>query len=170
MAVGLAAFAAGAWWSWESLNPKDSNDAGQAALDRLLATPLADAQGRTVDLAQRRGKPLVLNFWATWCPPCVEEMPELSALAALLQPDVEIVGIGIDSAANIRQFAEKHRISYPLLIAGVAGLESVRGLGNEAGGLPFTVLVDRKGQISERILGRVNIGKLKEQLAVLAGS
>lgn len=94
-----------------------------------------------------RGQPAVVNFWATWCPPCVEEMPELSAFGDEFRDrGLRIVGIGIDSATNISQFSRKTPMSYPLLVAGTSGLELVRRLGNTAGALPFTVVVGRTGE------------------------
>lgn len=171
LAVGATAFGAGAWWSWETLQPRPVTDTTQAALEHLLATEFPDWQGKATRLQAWSGKVLALNFWATWCPPCIEEMPELSALANELRPKgAEVLGIGIDSAANIRQFAEKHRFSYPLLVAGAGALELIRSLGNESGGLPFTVIVDRRGRLVDRILGRVNIGRLRAQVLELAAA
>ena len=97
----------------------------------------------------------MFNFWATWCAPCIEEMPELSAMQEDLGPrGVQILGIGIDSDANIRKFAEKYPVSYPLLVASGSALEWMRALGNSQGGLPFTVVVDPAGGIRTRVLGR----------------
>jgi thiol-disulfide isomerase/thioredoxin len=142
--------------------------ADQGAVDHLFALQLSDSHGKPVALAQYKGKPLVLNFWATWCPPCVDEMPELNALQQELGSDkIRIVGIGIDSPSNIADFADKQKISYPLLVAGMGGTELSRRLGNKAGGLPFTVLIDAQGRARQQYLGRLKMDALRRDLAAL---
>ncbi len=165
------AFAAGAWWSWREATPSAELSSDQTTLGQLLSHSWQDADGQKIELEPLSGRILVLNFWATWCAPCVEEMPELSALSLeLAASKIQWLGIGIDSPNNIRQFAEKHRISYPLPVVGAAGLDWIKGLGNASGGLPFTVVIDRRGTVSSRILGRVDIKKLREQLLSLTRS
>ncbi len=169
LAAATLAFSAGAWWSWRGASPSVDGAIEAATLAQLLAHPWQDAQQQSLDMKPLRGRVLVINFWATWCAPCIEEMPELSALALeLTDQNVQMLGIAIDSSANVRQFADKHRISYPLPVVGAAGLEWIRGLGNAAGGLPFTVVVDRHGVVNSRVLGRVDIKQLREQLRKLA--
>ena len=116
-----------------------------------------DASARRA-LHSLSGKTVVLNFWATWCAPCVEEMPELSKLAESWQLDlgetVITLGLGIDSIANIERFYQKLPVSYPLLAANAQALELIRLFGNPSGGLPFTVIISSRGKIFERILGR----------------
>jgi peroxiredoxin len=95
-------------------------------------------------------------------------MPELAALQnEMAAKNLQIVGIGIDSPSNIKQFAEKHQVSYPLLVAGMQGTELSREMGNQAGGLPFTVLLDPTGQVRKTYLGRLNIAQLRSDLAEL---
>lgn len=120
----------------------------------LLAAPFVDLAGRERRLIEWRGRALVCNFWATWCAPCVEEVPML--VAAKLKHGAtgpEIVGIGIDNADKIREFATKFKINYPVLVAGATAIDLIRGLGNTAGGLPFTVLIDAHGALVYRHLG-----------------
>ncbi len=138
------------------------------AVDNLLSQSLADAGGQSQSLAQWKGKPLVVNFWATWCAPCVEEMPELSALQTeLAAKNIQILGIGIDSPSNIAEFATKYKITYPLYVGGMQGTELSHRLGNAAGGLPFTVLIDRDGNARKTYLGRLKMDELKKDLAGL---
>jgi thiol-disulfide isomerase/thioredoxin len=138
------------------------------AVAQLLAQTMPDAKGKPQDFASLKGKTLIVNFWATWCPPCVEEMPELSALQAELTPrNTQIIGIGIDNPANIADFAARYKIAYPLYIAGMNGTELSRQFGNQAGGLPFTVLVDAKGAVRKTYLGRLKIDELRRDLAGL---
>lgn len=139
-----------------------------AAVARLLQTSLNDTDNQPRRLAEWKDKTLLINFWATWCPPCVEEMPELTELQTeLAGKNIQIVGIGIDSPANIRQFAEKLHISYPLLIGGIEGTELSRQLGNQGGGLPFTVLIGPDGQVRQTYLGRLDMKKVRADLASL---
>ncbi len=163
--AGLAALAAGAGlsaWRLKLDAPADK------ALDlffsqvypRVPGAGLADVPGpdRQLALGSLKGRALVVNFWATWCPPCVEEMPELSELAEKWRRKygqrVETIGLGVDSLGNVIKFYEKMPVKYPLLASGTAGLELLRQMGNEAGGLPFTVVIAPSARISERILGR----------------
>src|SRR5690554_7624131 len=95
-----------------------------------------DAAGQPRRVSEFLGKPMVLNFWATWCPPCVKEMPDLDALQKK-HAGVQFVGLAVDTAANVQKFTEKVRVDYPLLIAGHGGIKLMRGLGNKNGGLPF---------------------------------
>jgi peroxiredoxin len=158
----IAFAGAGAYFANEKLSPKEPQD---QAVAQFLASSLTDHQGKPQAAKQWQGKILVLNFWATWCPPCVEEMPELVQLQKeLTSQNVQILGIGIDSPSNIKAFSEKHRISYPLFSTGMEGSELSRRFGNQAGGLPFTVLIDEAGNVKKSYLGRLNIKQLHEDI------
>ena len=142
--------------------------ASDPAVKAFFANSWQSPDGKPVDTQKWQGKVLVVNFWASWCPPCVEEMPTLDKLQQeFLQQNVLFVGIGIDSSSNIKHFSEKHKITFPLLIAGMQGTELSRELGNQAGGLPFTVLLDGSGQIRHTYLGKLNMEKLRADIAGL---
>jgi thiol-disulfide isomerase/thioredoxin len=136
-----------------------------SAVDNLLSQSMTDAGGKPQAMTQWKNKALIVNFWATWCTPCVDEMPELSALQTEIEPKIQILGIGIDSASNIAEFSSKYKISYPLYVAGVNGTDLSRQLGNQAGGLPFTVLIGRDGQVKKTYLGRLKMSELRKDLA-----
>lgn len=136
------------------------------ALNTLLSQSMPDASGQTQSLAQYKGKPLIVNFWATWCGPCVEEMPELTALQQEIAP-VQILGIGVDSQENIAKFAQKYQIRYPLFVAGTGATDLLRQFGNQAGGLPFTALVGKDGNVKKVYLGRIKFDELRADLAQL---
>jgi thiol-disulfide isomerase/thioredoxin len=143
-------------------------DGGSAV---LFAATFPDVDGRPQPLAQWRGRTLLVNFWATWCPPCVEEMPDLQQIRdSYAGKGVEVLGIGIDNAARIAEFRGRYRISLPLLVAGAGGSELNRALGNASGALPFTVLVDGEGRIRERHLGQVRPEQLRRWLDALVAS
>ncbi len=158
--LGLACLAAGGLVAaWRNR----STDDGSAVAERFYSMTWQDALGRPFDAGALRGRPLIINFWATWCPPCVEEMPELDLLQAELRSSgVTVVGIGIDSETKIRQFAEKTRFTYPLLPAGADGAELARVFGNQSSALPYTVVVSGDGRIRKRILGRFKLEELRQ--------
>jgi thiol-disulfide isomerase/thioredoxin len=116
----------------------------------------AQARGELLALAEFRGKPLVVNFWATWCPPCVEEMPELSAFFDKYNPKgVQLLGIAVDSPSNVREFLEERQFSYPLVVAGANGSELASRLGSRIDAFPYTVLVAPNGQVVQQKMGRI---------------
>jgi thiol-disulfide isomerase/thioredoxin len=137
-------------------------------VDILFAQSLPDTKGATQALAQWKGKPLVVNFWATWCSPCIEEIPELSVLQREIAPqNIQIIGIGIDTTSNITDFSLKHPVAYPLYNAGMNGTTLLSQFGNQAGGLPFTLLIDKKGQIKKTYRGRLQMEELRKDLTSL---
>jgi len=149
-ATGLLAAGAGGVFAW-----RRQASGGDPAARLMFEQTMASPDGASVPLANWRGRVLVVNFWATWCPPCVDEMPDLDKLQTQFGTRAQVVGIGIDSAKNINEFTKKVPVSYPLLVAGVTGSELSRQLGNTTGGLPFTVLIDAKGRVFDRISGRI---------------
>ena len=171
---GLAAMAVSGWAAWRASSrsaPAANRSVGVSA-ESVRAQPnpraLYDARlpgldGQEFLLNALKGRPLVVNFWATWCAPCVQEMPYLDSMAKEL-PEIVFVGIGIDTAQNIAQFVAKLPVSYRLLVAGHAGIAMVRELGNSAGGLPFTLLFDANGSIFDSILGQVEPVDLRQRV------
>ena len=143
-------------------------------LARGEGSPLRDARlvdltGRPRALSEWTGKVVVVNFWATWCAPCLEEIPLLmAARKAHATKGVEIVGIAIDQVPKITDFAAKLSIDYTLLAAGTEGLELMRRLGNRSGGLPFTVFLDRTGTLVRKKLGVLRQPELDTILSDLA--
>lgn len=138
------------------------------ASTHLYAQTLNDLSGKPQSLAQWKGKALLVNFWATWCAPCVQEMPELSALANEEGGKrFNVIGVGIDSPSAMGEFAAKHNIKYPLYVGGMGGTELSRGFGNPSGGLPFTVLIGADGQVKKTYLGKLKFDELKADLAAL---
>jgi len=126
---------------------------------KLLSASFPDLSGRRRRLSEWQGRVTLFNFWATWCAPCREEMPLLDTLGVRL--GISVVGIGIDNAAKIVEFAAKVGVRYQLLVADVSGLELMRALGNSSGSLPFTVVLDRAGRIAARKLGPLSAAELE---------
>jgi len=129
---------------------------------------LADPKGQIQRFDQWRGKVLVVNYWATWCFPCREEMPGFSRLHDKYQAQgVQFVGISIDDAAKINEFQKETPVSYPLLIADMATMAKSAELGNNRQALPFTAVFDRQGNLAMSKLGRWNEADLEPKLADL---
>ena len=160
--TGLAMLIIGiALGSWR-IKPKD--EVPPAGWVFELSFP--DPAGKEVRLADARGRLTVVNFWATWCPPCVEEMPELSRIHADLSPsNVKIVGLAVDSPSNVREFAKRYPVSYPLLVTGGSGTELAKRLGNAIDGLPYTVLIDEKGSVLRKKAGRIREEELRSWIS-----
>lgn len=155
----------GAYFGAKRFDPAPAED---GAISTLFRSSLPDTQNQQRSFGEWKGKILLVNFWATWCPPCVAEMPELVELQAeMAGRNLQIIGIGIDSPTNIRQFAEKLQISYPLLVAGMEGTELSRQLGNQGGGLPFTVLIGPDGRVRKTYIGRLDMKNVRADLASL---
>ena len=118
---------------------------------KLLSASFNDLSGRPRQLSEWQGRVVLFNFWATWCAPCREEMPLLDA--ATRKFHFSAVGIGIDSAAKIGEFASKYGIRYEMLVGSGAAIPLMKDLGNSSGGLPFSLLLDRRGRVAYRKLG-----------------
>lgn len=161
--VGVVAAAAG------TLAGVFALQSGSGAAE-LLAAEFRDLDGRPRRLLEWQGRALLCNFWATWCAPCREEVPLLVAAKQQLNPArVEIVGIGIDSADKIREFARTYQINYPLLVADATALGVLRGLGNRGGALPYTVALNPSGAVAARRVGAFSEAELRQVLASLVG-
>lgn len=127
-----------------------------------------DSKGDQVALSSVRGRHTVVNFWATWCPPCVEEMPELSLIHREFSPKgVNVIGLAIDSPSAVRSFLETREFSYPLLITGASGSELGKRLGNAIEALPYTVLINEDGNVIKQKLGRIREEELRAWIAEL---
>lgn len=112
--------------------------------------------GQPLAAADFRGRPLLLNFWATWCPPCVEELPLLDQFFQSHRGQGwQVLGLAIDQPSAVRAFLARRPLAFPIGLAGLGGTELSRELGNSNGGLPFSVLFDRAGRLVERKLGRL---------------
>ena len=138
-----------------------------SALTRVLFPDLA---GNSMTLSHWQGKVLVVNFWASWCPPCREEIPGLIRMQGRYAANgVQIVGIAVDSAEKSRQAAAEMTINYPVLVAGLEAIDLTRRLGNRAGGLPYTIVLDRQGGLVATHLGLLSEAQLEQILRPLLG-
>jgi peroxiredoxin len=171
IALGLAvpvALCAGALLAWRGPAAPPVAD---GAVDYFFSLYMNDADGARRPLSSWRGRNLVINFWATWCAPCVEEMPQLQAIADQMKSsNVAVLGIGVDEPDNIRQFRREHSIRFDLLAAGFDGMELAQRLGNPNPVLPYTVVVSGRGRVIAQYSGRIDPTELRRRLAALTGS
>lgn len=164
LAVALVAAAGGMAYR---LDVFSGNGSG-VLVRRLHATSFSDLQGTAKTIEQWQGRVLVINFWATWCPPCREEVP----LFVRLQEQygargLQFIGIALDQPGKVAEFAHEFRVNYPLLIAGMETMELMREAGNKAGVLPYTLIIDRKGNLVGREAGGLKEPRLMQILAPL---
>jgi peroxiredoxin len=164
LAAVAGASGAGLSW-WRSGRQAAARLQAEEAVALFFQQTLPDANGQVFAFEQLRGSQVVVNFWATWCAPCVEEMPELSALATEFQSSgTRFLGVGVDSQEAIGAFSRKLPVSYPLVVASATGAFLAGRFGNSVGGLPYTVVISPSGEIKERVLGRVRIDDLRKVL------
>ena len=134
----------------------------------LPEVTLADRDGRPRALSEWAGRPLIINFWATWCAPCRREIPMLNALAA--DPGYagfEVIGIAIDFREDVQSYLQKTPIDYTVLIGEQDGMEAARAFGMESIGLPFTAFSDRQGRIATIHVGELHRGQAEVILSAV---
>jgi peroxiredoxin len=152
--VAAFALALGAYFGLRQEAPADAAT--------LLALSLPDAAGKEQSMGQWRGKVVVVNFWATWCAPCREEMPEfVRAQTEFGARGLQFVGIAVDQADKVDQFAKELGLNYPTLIGGYGAVELSKTLGNRVAALPFTIIVDRQGRVAHTQLGPLKPDQLR---------
>lgn len=164
--VGVGAAALGATVATWRLRPQPAADGAEAA---FWAGQWERPEGGQVRAAELRGGPLLLNFWATWCPPCVEELPLLERFGREQQGrGWRVLALAIDQPSAVRAFLQRQPLSLTIGLAGWGGTELARQLGNPTGALPFTVVFDAHGRLAQRKLGKVEPADLQAWQAALA--
>ncbi|MDP1999831.1 MAG: TlpA disulfide reductase family protein [Rhodoferax sp.] len=157
--VAGAAALGGAGLAWWRYQPHAMVPQVETA---LWAAEFADLDSKPLAMQALRGKPLLLNFWATWCPPCVEELPLLSAFyQENAAKGWQVLGLAVDQIDPVKRFLVKTPVSFPVAMAGVSGMELVKSLGNLSGGLPFTVVLGSDGSVLHRKMGKVSSEDLR---------
>lgn len=152
--AAVAAAGAGAWLSWRRIAPQPVLSGAEAA---FWAGNFEGPNGEVVSLSAMRGRPLLVNFWATWCPPCVEELPLLNAFnEAHAGKGWQVLGLAVDQPSAVRGFLQKLPLNFPVGMAGFAGTELSRSLGNPSGSLPYTVVFGAEGTVLHRKIGKVS--------------
>lgn len=164
-AVGGVLAAAGAWWQYRQpgMPQQEQVDVPAAELAAFWTAPWLDPSGAALQVQRFQGCPLLINFWATWCPPCVDELPLLNTFFQQNKAKGwQVLGLAVDRAEMVQRFLRQNPIDFPVAMAGLGGAELARTLGNVSGGLPFTVVVNGAGAIAQRKLGRVTPDNLQQ--------
>jgi thiol-disulfide isomerase/thioredoxin len=134
----------------------------------LMSAQLTDLQGQPRSIDAWRGQVLVVNFWATWCVPCREEIPVFIKLQERHGArGLQFIGIAIDQREKVDAFIRDFGMNYPVLLGGVDAVELTRRAGNRLGALPYTVLIDRSGRLVSAQIGIVKESKLDALLEPL---
>jgi thiol-disulfide isomerase/thioredoxin len=155
-AVGVSAGVGVAWWR------RQEGEADAGAAQHLWGLSFQTPQGASLPMAAMKGRPLLVNFWATWCPPCVEEMPLLDAFYRQnTAKGWQVLGLAVDQPSAVRTFLQRVPVSFPIGLAGLEGTDLSKTLGNTVGGLPFSVVFGPDGQVRERRIGRLSDADLK---------
>lgn len=164
--IAMLALAAGGWLALTRYAPAPP----AAPLPEAFWTlSFPDPDGRPQALRQWRGQIVVLNFWASWCSPCREEMPEFADLRAKYRANgVEFVGIAIDNPGRVTMYLKDFPVNYPVLIGEGAAANLAERLGNASGALPYTIVIDRDGRVTLSHLGRLPREALDTALRRLA--
>lgn len=150
----------GLWKAAPSITGIDKN--------QIYAANFPDLDGKSQQLGNWRGKVLVLNFWATWCPPCREEIPGFVQVdAAYRAKGVAIIGIALDGHDKVTDFAKTFGIHYPLLLGGTDAYDFAAQLGNTSKGIPFTAIIDRQGNIAYLGVGAMSKKELEKAITPL---
>jgi peroxiredoxin len=177
-AIALLAAAAG-YFLASKLAPVDSSPPPALAVEwpaspeSLLGEPrpgftLISTDGENIDASSFDGQVLLINFWATWCAPCVEEMPMLSGVAnQYAEEGLAVLGIAIDDPGKARDFARELALAYPVAVGTTETAMAGRAYGNRSGMLPFSVLVDRAGIVRWAHLGALEREELERRIRPL---
>lgn len=153
-AVAAAAALSGAGWAWWKYSLGALDQGGDA---RLWQASFDTPSGGVLAMASFKGRPLLLNFWATWCPPCVEEFPLLDVFYKENAANGwQVLGLAIDKPDAVRNFLAKSPVSFPTALAGLEGAELGKALGNVGGGLPFTIVLASDGSVRHRKMGKLS--------------
>jgi len=145
-----------------------SSEASQQGAKAIFAANLPDLQGENQTVSQWLGNVIVVNFWATWCTPCREEIPEfIETQEKFRDQGLVFVGIAIDQADKVKMFSQEFGINYPVLVGSLNTWSLLEAAGNRQSALPYTVVINRFGEIVETYLGRVNQKKLEKAVIPL---
>ena len=147
----------------------DSAHNGPQMSAKFFEAQFKDVNGKTVDLSTLRGKTVVVNFWSTWCPPCIEEMPMFNEIYGQWQDkNVVFVGIAADQVDNVKTFLKKTPVDYPIVVGGQQSIDLSRVLGNRYDAVPFTLMINPQGNITSRHFGIYTRKDLEADLAKAA--
>lgn len=162
--AATAGLAAGAWFGLTR-----GTASPPPAHARFWGLSFDQPGGGTLALNALRGRPLLVNFWATWCAPCVREMPQIDRFYQEFKANGwQVLGLAIDGPTPVREFLGRIPVGFPIGLAGLEGTTLVKDLGNEQGGLPFTVVFDADGRLVRQKMGETSYEELADWARALA--
>jgi len=140
--------------------------AGHISSESLFSATVYDLDNQSLAFSTRRGRPMIVNFWARWCPPCRVEIPELVALQQR-KTGVDVIGINIETdPAPVRDFGRAYDINYPVFLTRAPGIELMRSLGNPKAGLPYTLVLNKHGIVVASRMGAMSREQLDAAVAL----
>ena len=152
----------------EAYQTELSSEESQQGAQAILSASLPDLQGENQEVSQWLGKVMVVNFWATWCTPCREEIPEfIEAQKKYGEQGLIFIGIAIDQTDKVKMFSQEFGINYPVLVGSFNTWSLLEAAGNRHSALPYTVIINRSGELVENYLGRVDLKKLEKMIIPL---
>jgi thiol-disulfide isomerase/thioredoxin len=152
----------------EAYQTELSSEESQQGAQAILSASLPDLQGENQEISQWLGKVIVVNFWATWCTPCREEIPEfIEAQKKYGEQGLIFIGIAIDQTDKVKMFSQEFGINYPVLVGSFNTWSLLEAAGNRHSALPYTVVINRSGELVENYLGRVDLRKLEKMVVPL---
>lgn len=156
--TAVAAGLAGAGVAWWKFQPHDAPGVTpEQAVAAFWGLSFDTPDGQSFAMSSFRGKVLLVNFWATWCPPCVEELPLLDFFYQENKgKNMQVVGLAVDQPSAVRTWLQTRPLNFPVGMAGLNGTNLSKSLGNQAGGLPFTLLFSESGQLLQRKIGKIS--------------
>ena len=160
--LGMAAGLAGALVAWQKFEPHAVMD---EAVQNFWTQSFEKPEGGNLSMQAFQGKPLLINFWATWCPPCIEELPLIDAFYNQNKSkSLQVIGLAVDQPSMVRRYLTQKPLSFPVGLAGFNGTELGRTLGNAQSVLPFSVIFDAKGRLLAQKAGRLDQSDLEAWL------
>lgn len=161
--IALSAMTAGFFLKTQQLTPQLSSDEKKRGTEKFFSSGLPDVKGDMQPFSQWRGNVLLVNFWATWCAPCQEEIPEfIAAQEKYRDKGLVLIGIAVDQSDRVASFSRDFGINYPVVVGELDAFSLAEAMGNPQGALPFTVILSRAGEIVHSHLGRIKIEEIEK--------
>ncbi|HMU65056.1 MAG: TlpA disulfide reductase family protein [Nitrosomonas sp.] len=161
--IAFSAMAAGFFFKAQQLTPQLSSDEKKRGVEKFFSSGLPDVKGDMQPFSQWQGNVLLVNFWATWCAPCQEEIPEfIQAQEIYRDKGLVLIGIAVDQPDRVASFSRDFGINYPVVVGELDAFSLAEAMGNPQGALPFTVILNRAGEIVYSHLGRIKIEEIEK--------
>ncbi len=163
VAIALGAITAGFFFKAQQVTSQLSSEEKKQGSEKFFSSGLPDVKGDMQPFSQWKGNVLLVNFWATWCAPCQEEIPEfIQAQEAYRDKGLVLIGIAVDQSDRVASFSRDFGINYPVVVGDLDAFALAEAMGNPQGSLPFTVILNRSGEMVYSHLGRIKIDEIEK--------